>query len=82
MFAYYVSDPSQYGVVKFDEQDKPDRNRRKANTVSIQLGSNRTLFLRQLRARHCGGLAALGARRTGDHRCQSALSGAQASCTL
>ena len=30
MFAYYVSEPSQYGVLKFDENRSAHRHRRKA----------------------------------------------------
>ena len=52
VFAYYVSEPSQYGVVKFDETGSAYRHRRKADAVPVQLGGHRALFLRQCRARH------------------------------
>ena len=75
VFAYYVSEPNQYGVVKFDESDKPVDIVEKPTQFLSNWAVTGTLFLRQLRARHCGGPAPLRARRTGDHRRQSALSG-------
>ena len=52
VFAYYVSEPSQYGVVKFDEAGQAHRHRREAHAVPVELGGDRALFLRQCRARH------------------------------
>ena len=52
IFAYYVNEPSQYGVLKFDENqnvvdivEKP--------THFVESGGHWTLFLRQRSARHC-----------------------------
>ena len=35
IFAYYVSEPNQYGVVKFDEFEKTHRSRRKAKPIPV-----------------------------------------------
>ena len=45
VFAYYVSEPSQYGVLKFDENEARHRHRRKASDLRIQLGGHRALLL-------------------------------------
>jgi len=45
MFAYYVSEPSQYGVVTFGGRRRGHRYRRKARRVPIQLGGDRALLL-------------------------------------
>ena len=81
VFAYYVSEPSQYGVVKFGDSRGGNRHRRKADPIPIQLGGDRALLLRQCRARHRSRIAPFCPRRVGDYRCQPALLGAkEASC--
>ena len=67
-------EPSQYGVVKFDDAGKRCRHRRKAAPVLIQLGGHRALFLRQCCARHRRRVTTVRPRRTRDHRHQSPLS--------
>ena len=73
VFAYYVSEPSQYGVVKFDENEALIDIVEKPAQLPIQLGGHRALFLRQCGARHRRRLAPLGPRRARDHRRQPAL---------
>ena len=49
VFAYYVKDPQQYGVVSFDEFRSGERSRGEASPPRIELGSDRVIFLRQRR---------------------------------
>ena len=74
VFAYHVTDPERYGVVEFDPAGKRRRHRREAEGSQIELGGDRTLFLRQPRARHRRQPQAFGARRARDHRRQRCLS--------
>ena len=74
VFAYYVNEPSQYGVVRFDGNERPVEIVEKPAAVPLQLGGDGTLFLRQRRARHRHFTQAIGSRRARDHRRQPALS--------
>ena len=45
IFAYHVVEPSQYGVVSFDKNDKPVDIVEKPTDIRVQLGGHRPLFL-------------------------------------
>ena len=45
VFAYHVNDPSQYGVVKFDDAGRPIDIVEKPKAVPLELGGHRALFL-------------------------------------
>jgi len=52
VFAYYVSEPSQYGVVKFDDAERPIEIVEKPSHFVPYWAVTGLLFLRQRRARH------------------------------
>ena len=77
IFGYYVREPSQYGVIKFDDGQQTCRYRRETQPILVELGGHGTLLLRQRGARHRRKPAPLRARRARDYRRQPALSGAR-----
>jgi len=51
VFAYHVNDPERYGVVEFDADGRAITSR-EAQAAALELRRDRTLLLRQPRARH------------------------------
>ena len=75
IFAYYVSDPNQYGVVKFDESERPIEIVEKPTQFVSNWAVTRTVLLRQCRARHCCRITAVCPWRVRDYRRQHAIHG-------
>ena len=63
VFACWVDDPERYGVIEFDASS-PAADRRKAESASIELRRDRSVFLRRTRRRRRSGDEGVAARRT------------------
>ena len=77
VFAYYVSEPNQYGVVKFDEAEKPIDIVEKPTQFLSNWAVTGLYFYDNSVLDIAANLRPSATRRTGNHRRQPALSGAR-----